>query len=164
MAGPGFYEALKKGKDPKVRNRGISRVSVSFKDLRAAWKRDGREGKVTITTRRFIGYRQALQYRETESLWRQFVTVPVVKQMTLEPRREWKSDDVHDGRSKAPSAEYIERHELLDVLARVQSQRFASDERVDPTARLMALEELRAGGIFGAFEQPDWLIEEFQHG
>jgi hypothetical protein len=164
IAGPGFYEATKKGEDPKVRNRGISRVSVEFDELRAAWERDGREGSVDLSTRRFIGYRQALQYKETEDLWLQFIDVPMRKTMTLEPRREWRSRDGRDGRSKPPSPAFIAKHEVSDIIQRVLTQRIASDEKEDLIRRIVAADEIARRSLFEAAEQPDWLIDEFQHG
>jgi hypothetical protein len=164
VAGPGFYEARATGEEPKVRNRGISRVNVEFDELRAAWAKDGRDAVVLITTRRFIGYRQALQYKETSALWRQFVDVPMVKSMTLEPRREWRYKDPHDGRSKAPSDAFIQRHELTDVIERILTQRVAGDRTEDLVRRIIAADELSRRSLFEAAEQPDWLIDEFQHG
>ena len=142
VAGPGFYEARARGEEPKVRNRGISRISIEFEELREAWERDGREATVLLTTRRFIGYRQALQYRETTELWRQFVDVPMVKSMTLEPRREWRYKDVHDGRSRAPSQAFIQAHELSDIIQRILNQRVASDTTQDLVRRIIAADEI----------------------
>lgn len=164
IAGPGFYEAKQKDAPPKVRNRGISRINVEFEELRAAWERDGREGQVEIHTRRFIGYRQALQYKETTPLWRQFVDVPMLKTMTLEPRREWKTDDTSNGRSKPPSEDYIRRSEIDDIMSKVLMQRVASNEKEDLVRRIVAADEISRRSLFDAAEQPDWLIDEFQSG
>lgn len=178
IAGPGFYEAREEGEilcgidrctdakhhHPKVRNRGISRVNVEFAELRAAWDKDGREGNVEIQTRRFIGYRQALQYKETADLWRQFVDVPMKKTMTLEPRREWRTSDASSGKSKPPSEDYIRRSEVEDILAKVLMQNVASDEKEDLVRRIVAADEVSRRSLFDAAEQPDWLIDEFQSG
>lgn len=178
IAGPGFYEGVKKGEvkcgrprcedpshnHPKIRNRGISRVNVEFSELRDAWAKDGREGSVQLNTRRFIGYRQALQYRETESLWRQFVDVPMLKTMTLEPRREWRTKDGSDGRSRPPSPAFIAKHEVSDIIQRVLTQKVASDEKEDLIRRIVAADEISRRSLFDAAEQPDWLIDEFQSG
>lgn len=178
IAGPGFYEARVPGEikcgvekctneshnHPKVRNRGISRINVEFSELRTAWEAMGREGTVTINTRRFIGYRQALQYKETSDLWRQFVDVPMLKTMTLEPRREWRNGDAQSGKSKPPSEEYIRRSEIEDIMSKVLMQRVASNEKEDLVRRIVAADEISRRSLFDAAEQPDWLIDEFQSG
>lgn len=164
VAGPGFYEARAEGEAAKVRNRGISRINIEFEELRTAWRDRGREATVELHTRRFIGYRQALQYAETEQLWRQFIDVPMLKSMTLEPRREWRYQDVHDGRSRAPSAEYVDHHELTDMIDSLRLRSVATNVQEDLVRRLIAADDLSRRGLFDAAEQPNWLIDEFQSG
>ena len=160
IAGPGFYTCF--GEVPKVRSRGISRQHVDIDDLIAAWNSDGRDGKCVIETRRFMGYRVALQRKE--DIWRKFLDIPMVKQLTVEPRRRWLTDDPFDGRSIAPTfADHkrLAKRDLLDtnqlafqLFAQSTGQLAMTDEQV--IAMAYQLDPYQ----FDPAEQPDWIIDE----
>lgn len=165
IAGPGFYYAGNYiDKEPKIRNRGIARTHVRFDDLQNAWKKSGREAVVNIHTRRFVGYRQALAYKQTDALWRQFIDIKLKKTITVEPRRQWFRHDVMNGRSLAPTPSYMEGKTLSDMLQFLTMEMHVTKGHGTPEMRLAAADALAKWTIFDTEEQPDWLLDELNHG
>lgn len=108
VAGTGIYYAKHDGQWEAGKTRGFPTGQLSRESLTAAWKRDGREGQVKLSRQRFIGmgtaHHRVHGFRPPEArLWRQFIAETVTKSMDMNPRREWVSDDRHDGRCRAPS-------------------------------------------------------------
>ena len=167
IAGPGFYFA--EGEDTaksKARNRGIARADVSYDSIRQEWDAHGRMGKVLISTRRFIGYRLALQRLNSMEVWREFVDVPMVKSFELSPRREWVSGDPFDGRTIAPSLAAHRRTEKADA-SNVQQLTFALWNEVAADRQLDKLGQIVMNldpWSFDPTEQPDYLIDELSEG
>lgn len=164
IAGPGFYYADDEtSEQPKIRNRGIARSSVRFDDLETAWKLSGREAEVNINTRRFIGYRLALTYKDTLGTWRQFIDLPLKKTISTVPRRIWRTPNPFDGKSMAPTQGSIHKG-CLDDSVRNATLRLALDNETDPVKKLILAEMLHDWSVFEAGDQPDWAIDELTHG
>lgn len=167
IAGPGFYFATRddSGK-PKIRNRGISRADVSPERLSQEWVRAGRLGSVRISTRRFIGYRLALQRLQGLTYWRHFTDVNMIKTLTVEPRRQWLTDDPFDGRSIAPSFKAHKELERADESINRQLA-FTLWREIGPNKDQGDIDKI--GELVSAInpwsfrpaEQPDYLIDEF---
>lgn len=163
IAGPGFYFADGRSTESaKARSRGIARADVSYDRLREEWLSRGRMGQVRISTRRFIGYRLALKRLNGADLWRQFVDVEMVKTFELEPRREWVSDDVFDGRTIAPSLKTVKRVERKDDTDDDQLS-FQLWNEVADKGRATILNGFDPYG-FDPTSQPDYLIDELSQG
>lgn len=168
IAGPGFYFADGEARAvQKIRNRGIARADVSYDRILDGWNKAGRDSEIVIHTRRFIGYRLALQRLNSEKLWRQFIDVPMVKTLSLEPRRRWATGDPFDGRSFAPSFRSHKKLERKDQ-ALVDQLEFDLWNVAADKAKLermgSVLSELDPWASFPAEEQPDWLIDELTNG
>lgn len=108
IAGTGFYFPRQDGEWTKPKTRGFATFDIDRDRLIGTWDTKGREGTYVDVRRRFIGMGTALHriggmWPPYERLWRQFIDEPVAKTFNLFPRREWLTDDVHDGRSRAPS-------------------------------------------------------------
>lgn len=91
-----------------VKTRGFNPREIDRDALEALWVARGREGVYTFNRQRFVGYGTALRriggmWPPMSRLWRTFVTERVVKRYDLSPRRTWKTADVMDGRTVAPT-------------------------------------------------------------
>ncbi len=166
IGGPGFYWCDgERVIEPKFRNRGLARSDITLEQLRAAWEQAGRAGKVTTSTRRFIGYRLALRRLNTPEVWRRFVDMTMVKQLTVEPRREWLTGDIRDGRSIAPSLASHKRTEKQDrALLNQMAFRLYEGDESDITVLSTLAAEVHPYDAFEPFEQPDWAIDQMTHG
>lgn len=69
-----------------TRFRGVSRSDVPWDDLRTLWRRKGMAGVQTVTTRRFIGHRTALQLKKPRL---QCQWVEMAKEIKLQPGTGW---------------------------------------------------------------------------
>lgn len=142
IAGTGFYFPKKDGEwlDPKT--RGFAAFDIDRDRLIGTWASDGREGRYTDSRRRFIGMGTAFHringmWPPYARLWRHFIDESVTKTFNLAPRREWLTNDVHDGRSRAPSlaahqrmaAEDVAQIETLTVELEKRRKRLAASER-----------------------------------
>lgn len=161
IAGPGFYFA-DDGTKPKIRNRGIARANVNFETLAECWDTYGRIGELNLKTRRFIGYKLALQLVDTIHEWRQFRDFNIIKTLTVEPRRQWLNGDVFDGRSIAPTEKQVADLIQKDLVQMYFFMKAAQDTSLDAVTRFQALDNARSWSIFDVADQPDWAIEEMQ--
>lgn len=108
LAGTGIYWGEHGGVWEKTKTRGFEPGQLTREAMTELWERDGRTGHVTFKRQRFIGMGTALHrvngfYPPHARLWRKFITEPCDKSLDLEPRRRWLTDDVHDGRTIAPT-------------------------------------------------------------
>lgn len=104
------------------KSRGFDPRDISREALDRLWIDVGREGVYTFRRKRFVGYGTALRrisgmWPPDFRLWRTFVTETVAKRFDMTPRRVWLSDDVHDGRTVAPSMTLVRETERRDKAA-----------------------------------------------
>lgn len=108
IAGTGFYFPFRDGDWLKPKTRGFAPYDMPRDELIGQWEAEGRTAKVTRVRRRFIGMGTALHRINGfpppyPGLWRQWIDQPTTKTFNLYPRRQWLTNDPHDGRSKAPT-------------------------------------------------------------
>jgi hypothetical protein len=132
IAGTGIYWGFSEGSWQVTKTRGFEPGQLTREAMEALWDTDGRVGQVRMTRRRFIGMGTALHrihgfYPPYARLWRQFIDEHVDKSLDLTPRRAWISDDIHDGRTVAPTLKSSKQEERED-LARLQALNDRWDE------------------------------------
>lgn len=91
-----------------VKSRGFSPKDINRQVLETVWRTDGRAGTYSFARQRFVGYGTALRriggmWPPDIRNWRTFVTEQCVTRFDMTPRRAWATDDVHDGKTVAPS-------------------------------------------------------------
>lgn len=127
FVGPGVYFLWSGDRWVASKTRGISAADISPEKVTEEWALNGRNGSYRYSRQRFIGLGTALHRVEGlppptdgETIWRKFVDSNVVRNLSLEPRREWLSDDPWDGSSRAPSAATVKRKDVGDYLTRMR--------------------------------------------
>ena len=91
-----------------MKSRGFNPKDINREALQRLWETKGREGVYSFRRQRFVGYGTALRriggmWPPDFRCWRTFVTETCNKRFDMTPRRAWATDDVHDGRTVAPS-------------------------------------------------------------
>jgi hypothetical protein len=135
----------------KVKSRGFDPRDISRDALEALWVAEGRDGRYTFNRNRFVGYGTALRriggmWPPDFRYWRTFITETVNKSFDMTPRRVWRTDDPHDGRTVAPTQTLVKATEKADraALARAYEQYDEARRKLehlrtlDPTKRVFA--------------------------
>lgn len=120
IAGAGRYWARKGDAWLPGKTRGLAGGELNRDEVFDAWARDGRDGEIVKVRRRFIGLGTAcfrlMGFKPPNlALWRSWLDEPLRVRMTMEPRRQWLTDDEYDGRCVAPTAAMHRRLERDDA-------------------------------------------------
>lgn len=141
IAGPGVY-FVRHGDEWTSKTRGFASGALNLDDFLAAWHTNGRSGEVRMQRDRFVGMGTAFHriggfFPPQHRLWRRFITEAVVKRFDISARRDWISDDPHDGRTRAPSCAAHKRTEKQDsdTVTRLQAEVFKLAKTIDFLSR-----------------------------
>jgi hypothetical protein len=131
-AGTGIYFATQNGTWVKNKTRGFERGDLSIEMFLDLWQGQGRVGKIKLSRSRFIGMGVALQrihgmQPPHARLWRTFIDERVDKSLDAAPRRTWLTDDVRDGRTRAPS---LKEHRAIERIDAADIQRWYEEYEV----------------------------------
>jgi hypothetical protein len=108
-AGTGVYFCRRADTWDKNKTRGFESGTLTRERVLEMWESDGRDGRTVIERHTFIGMGIALHRIHGmrpphRRLWRTFQDQRIDWKLSMEPRRAWLTDDVRDGRTRAPSA------------------------------------------------------------
>lgn len=144
IIGPGVY-FLKRGEDWVVsKHRGYPALHIGVKECMEEWETNGRNGSLLFERKQFVGLGAALHRLgsvEVEGQWCKFIDTKVRRSFTLEPRREWCSDDPFDGHSKPPTIETVKQQSIDDQKRIIALRRLLAHKDLPLQQRLRMLHE-----------------------